>query len=386
MKKRAKRKPKKTNRLSNLNIVPLSMGMMILRHFDNDPDDDNSDESETEVRARRRHYRGSEEDQEDMENEDKMPDLTKEQQDSAEKEDLSEPEPTGANDLSEVTETEEIAVENELKIEKQANQDEAKMAVDTDAKAEKVEDVTEIVESGKSLDIAMAGETSCDKDNNVRSKSEDSESDYGSADELPDVDDKTDTASAGPNAGFDIERILAMNIQRVRDRIHSELGALAPPDTNEEAEVNPPDAPSFDSDDEDDDMQMDFLEGLKRRANNSCPPRKLRYSSNTSVDTSTTSGIGSYTEDHLEAEMASHIDSQKTTPGTVSMDGPDTGKLCSKQQLMDYSDNEEAEDEDSDEKEEDSLPKESLGKLLYEKVELLPLPTALRSYVMYYRN
>ena len=377
------------------------MGMMILRHFDNDPEEDNSDESETEDRARYPPNRAREEEPEEMENEEKGSDLVQEQTDDeniAEKDEKSEVEPNGLKGKSDANETEAALVkddertENGLKNRRQANQDEAKMAVDIDDDTSKANTGTDIdvkLEKSKSSeleDIAMAGETSCDKDKSGGSKSEDSESDYGSADELPEADDKTDTRSARANAGFDIERILALNIQRVREKINSELGALAPQDTGEEAEVNPPEAPSFetDEDDDDEDMQVDFLEGLKRRARNSCPPRKLRYSSNTSVDTSTTSGIGSFTEDHLDMEMASHIDSQKTSPGTFSMDGPEMGKPCSKQQFMDCSDNEE--EDDSDEKEGESLPKETLGRLLRENVELLPLPTALRSYVMYYRN
>lgn len=269
----------------------------------------------------------------------------------------------------------------------QENIEDMKMSVDGESsKADSSENIFDITpEENKSSDlddIVMAGDMDCDKGGNK--KHEDSESDYESGDETPESQNTDEHQPRRADPPLDIERILALNVQRVRERITSELGALGSQDSNE---VNPPDAPPFDTDDDDDDhdMQVDFLESLKRQARSSCPPRKLRYSSNTSVDTSTTSGIGSYTDDHLDAEMASHMnDSQKTSPGTISMDGPpELTKLSSKRQQMDCSDSEDAEE---DEDKEESFPKETLGKFLCESVESLPLPTALRSYVMYYRN
>lgn len=412
VRKCVKKKRRRTNRLSNLNIVPLSMGMMILRHFDNEQDEDESDESETEGRERGAPDGASVPDRarvetnEEMENDeqDKNLQMVKDQAKddnlavSMEKGDGVEAQTNGKKRRSEDIDSTEAATgklrgkyENGLNRRRQRNQDEASMAVDNDGESSKtniiktVGDIKPETSKPSELeDIAMAGESNCDKDKNIGSKSDDSESDYGSGDDLPEADDRTDRGSERANTGLDIERILALNIQKVRERITTELGALGPHDTDEDPEINPPDAPSFDTDD-DDDMQVDFLESLKHRARSSCPPRKLRYSSNTSVDTSTTSGIGSYTDDHLDAEMASHMDSQKTSPGAVSMDGPELSKLRSRQQQMDYSDSEEGEEE-SDDKEGDSIPKESLGKLLRESVESLPLPTALRSYVMYYRN
>lgn len=408
VRKRVKKKPRRSNRLSNLNIVPLSMGMMILRHFDNEPDEDHSGESETEAgekdtpdgassRRRRR------EETEEMENEEEDKNL-KPKNDGSDDADVTESEekvddivakPNGMKLRSGDKKVTEAAAEkpcknfeNGLKRRRQVDHVEANMAVDDDGlKTNNIKTVgvkkAETNKDSELEDIAMAGVNDCDKDENIGSKKDDSESDYGSGDELPEDVDDTNRGSQN-NPGLDIERILALNIQRVRERISSELGAIEPQDAGEDHEINPPDAPSFDTDD-DDDMQMDFLDSLKHRARASCPPRKLRYSSNTSVDTSTTSGIGSYTEDHLDAEMASHNDSEKTSPGTVSMDGPDPSKFGSRQHQMDCSDSEEGEDE-SDEKEGEILPKETLGKLLRESVELLPLPTALRSYVMYYRN
>ena len=381
--------------------------MMILRHFDNEPDEDHSGESETEAGERdtpdgassRRRRR---EETEEMENEEEDKNL-KPKNDGSDDADVTESEekvddivakPNGMKLRSGDKKVTEAAAEkpcknfeNGLKRRRQVDHVEANMAVDDDGvKTNNIKTVgvkkAETNKDSELEDIAMAGVNDCDKDENIGSKKDDSESDYGSGDELP--EDVDDTNRGSQNPGLDIERILALNIQRVRERISSELGAIEPQDAGEDHEINPPDAPSFDTDD-DDDMQMDFLDSLKHRARASCPPRKLRYSSNTSVDTSTTSGIGSYTEDHLDAEMASHNDSEKTSPGTVSMDGPDPSKFGSRQHQMDCSDSEEGEDE-SDEKEGEILPKETLGKLLRESVELLPLPTALRSYVMYYRN
>lgn len=407
VRKRVKKKPKRTNRLSNLNIVPLSMGMMILRQFDNEREEDGSNESENEERESGASSpdREKEETSEDMENEEHdenqrtSKDQTKDENfaESSEKRE-AEAKPNGKKCRSDDAIVIEAGVENPhgksengLRVNKQKNQDEASMAVDSDGnslktnKFKKVEYIKQENSKTSELDdIAMAEEYNCDKDKNIGSKSNDSESDYESGEEFPEVDDKTDTGPGRNSAGLDIERILALNIQRVRERITSELGALGSQGTGDDHEISPPDAPSFDTDDEDD-MQMDFLESLKHHARSSCPPRKLRYSSNTSVDTSTTSGIGSYTDDHLDAEMASHMDSQKTSPGEISMDGPEPSKHRIRQQQMDFSDSEEGEAE-SDEKEVESLPKETLGQLLKESVQSLPLPTALRSYLMYYRN
>ena len=302
--------------------------------------------------------------------------------------------PNGMNVASEELDESVPAVDTDAKKTKnglkkqQENGEDMKMSVDGESsKANSNENIFDITpEESKSSnlgDIVMAGDMDCDKGTNH--KKEDSESDYESGEEIPESQNTDEHQSRRANSPLDIERILALNVQRVRERITSELGALGSHDSNE---VNPPDAPPFDTDDDDDhDMQVDFLESLKRQARSSCPPRKLRYSSNTSVDTSTTSGIGSYTDDHLDAEMASHMnDSQKTSPGTISMDGPtELGRFSSKRQQMDCSDSEDAEEDDAEDKEE-SFPKETLGKFLCESVETLPLPTALRSYVMYYRN
>ena len=382
------------------------MGMMILRHFnDREHDDDESDDSGGEAEDRERGAADGASISDEPEN-NKKAKTEKEDDDSAEDaKDQSDDEeceenekkvpakPNGMNVMSEDTgnavpavEKEDEKTENGLR-KKQENHEDIKMSVDGESsKANTNENMFAITpEESKSSDlddIVMAGDFDCDKDDH--NKKEDSESDYESGEELPESHNTDEHQSRRDNAVLDIERILALNVQRVRERITSELGALGSHDDNE---INPPDAPSFDTDDDDDDdMQVDFLESLKRRARSSCPPRKLRYSSNTSVDTSTTSGIGSYTDDHLDAEMASHMDdSQKTSPGAISMDGPELGKSRSKRQQMDCSDSEDGEGEESDEKEE-SFPKETLGKFLCESVESLPLPTALRSYLMYYRN
>lgn len=415
VRKRVKKKPKQNTRFKDLSIVPLSMGMMILRHFDNEQDDENSDDSEGEAQDRgapdgenASDAIANEETVTVENNKDENLKNTKEQpadEDCKGKHNHIAAKPDSLNNRSEETDLAVVDVEkdgenidNELSG-KQKKHEDIQMSIDDERfKANNIEniDITpETTKSSEQKDIEMTGENDCDKDKRHTEK-EDAESDYESGDELPELNsksergsgigdflesnDKSEKESGSSDTGLDFERILAINVQRVRERIASELGAL---NSHLDAEINPPDAPSFDTDDDDDDadddMQVEFSESLKRRARSSNPPRKLRYSSNTSVDTSTTSGIGSYTDDHLDAEMASHMDSQKTSPGTVTMD--------SVGQQMDCLDSDGAEaEEESDEKEEESLPKETLGKLLHESVELLPLPTALRSYVMYYRN
>ena len=393
--------------------------MMILRHFDDqEHDGDASDDSAADQERQERDIADDWDKDPDDTNVDDEPENNKKAK--TEKDDTDTEENT--NDQSNNEEAKEIENKNKVQmkpngmnieseklgnakryndtddekakngLEKcESNHEDMKMSVDGESskansnessKANSNENIFENItpEESKSSDledIVMAGDIDCDKSGN--NKKEDSESDYESGEEVPDSQNTEEDQPRNSNPPLDIERILALNVQRVRERITSELGALGPHDNHE---VNPPDAPPFDTDDDDDDhdMHVDFLESLKRQARSSCPPRKLRYSSNTSVDTSTTSGIGSYTDDHLDAEMASHMnDSQKTSPGTVSMDGPaERGKT--KRQPMDCSDSEE------EDKEEESFPKETLGKFLAESVEALPLPTALRSYVMYYRN
>lgn len=96
-------------------------------------------------------------------------------------------------------------------------------------------------------------------------------------------------------------------------------------------------------------------------------PRKIRCSSSTSADTSETSGIGSYTEEPVE--MAHSC--EKDSPGIFMEE--ETGSVSQPT---------------------DSCPSETasgyngptLAALMKERINLLPLPLALRSYLAYHRN
>lgn len=121
---------------------------------------------------------------------------------------------------------------------------------------------------------------------------------------------------------------------------------------------------TFEDSDDSENMAFDVNEMLRRYA----PPRyssptKIRCASNTSADTSETSGIG--TDDHSDP------DSNKPSPGTT----PES----SAEAMM-------AHDMDSTQIKDVKDSTDCMYTYMKDKVEQLPLPIALKAYLRYYRK
>ncbi|KAL3869480.1 hypothetical protein ACJMK2_042157 [Sinanodonta woodiana] len=97
---------------------------------------------------------------------------------------------------------------------------------------------------------------------------------------------------------------------------------------------------------------------------------KARCVSSTSADTSETSGIGSYSEDNLE------IGSGKASPSGSSADNIAVQPV----------DCNETSPQKEGQEQKEAPPKEAVGMYMKQKVDLMPLPSALKSYLLYYRN
>ena len=115
--------------------------------------------------------------------------------------------------------------------------------------------------------------------------------------------------------------------------------------------------------------------------------RKYRYSSSTSVDTSDTSGIGSLSDGSalgsLGDDIAHDIDKSPTSgsyPSSSRLDlGESIGELCTS---IDHSDSEvNTPEEDII----DKPPRETVSMYMEQKVNQLPLPNPLKSFILHYR-
>lgn len=118
----------------------------------------------------------------------------------------------------------------------------------------------------------------------------------------------------------------------------------------------------------------DVLAGIN--SNFAMVERKQRCISQTSVDTTATSGIGSLSEasaleENMESEMTGSP-SEKLSPCSSSQESGQVGPVV---------------DSESD-PESNTLPpaEDLLKKYMVEKIYTLPLPEALKLYLMYYRN
>ncbi|XP_061175493.1 protein-L-isoaspartate O-methyltransferase domain-containing protein 1-like [Saccostrea echinata] len=127
---------------------------------------------------------------------------------------------------------------------------------------------------------------------------------------------------------------------------------------------------SSDSELENDDVLASINSNLAARE------RKQRCISLTSVDTTATSGIGSLSEasaleENMESEMTESL-SEKLSPSSSSQESGRVGPVV-----------------DSESEPESSVLPQSedlLKKYMIEKIDTLPLPEALKLYLMYYRN
>lgn len=221
-------------------------------------------------------------------------------------------------------------------------------------------------------EVEINGKNVKDSDN------EEEHSDYASDEEGNNLEAIDEVAEA--NASDIRENEQKASGSRLNDILDSVINSCAVNGNGNSIEqITPPDANWSDSDD-DDGKSYNIEEFLRFGARVKAPevPRKHRYSSNTSVDTSTTSGIGSYNEEHLDAEMGPS-DSERTSPGWNPFE-IERSVMRKPVQPMDIE-----EDDEEDEPEDDS-PKITLSICMKEDIDCLPLPSALKAYLRYYRN
>lgn len=349
------RKPKKTAAKghSNLNIVPLSMGMMILHQFDRDNSLTDSDDEERD-RAIEANENSEDED------EHLMDDLEGNSGEIEAK--FSSDEDDEVNDAEIM---EQVMNKNE-------NATEGKDAVNEVLKTESG------VKTNGNCIVA---------DKPIEKKS-DSESDYGS-DEEPESNDAIDTVADVNSTVEQVEQGARQTASRVDKIIANVMASCSPrPETDHHLEsLRPPEARWSDTDDDaDEDKKYNIEEFINygTKDKNLAPPRKSRYSSNTSVDTSTTSGIGSFVEEHLDEEMGRHCDSEKISHGWNQIE-PESGCSESKPQIMDIEENE-SNDDDKVSDEEEDVPKITLSQCMKEAIDSLPLPSSMKAYLNYYRE
>lgn len=342
--KKPKRKPNKG--LSNLNIVPLSMGMMILHQFDRDNSLTDSDE-EADRRLEEHESSGDAE-----EKEGNVMDGVEDSNDGIE------------GKFS--TDEEEIEEEENKKESVEDNK-----ANKNHVKEEVVKEENGVKTSG--IDVAEKPED----------KKSDEESDYGS-DEERKASEAIDTV-AEVNSASDGAQVRAQQVASRIDEIIANAMASCRPGTHADhpQSLSPPEAHWSDTDDDTDDGRKYNIEEFIKygaKGKNLEPPRKSRYSSSTSVDTSTTSGIGSFVEEHLDEEMG-QCDSEKTSPGWSHLEHEVAGS--EKLQTMDVEETESGDEKSFDE---NGVPKITLSVYMKEAIELLPLPSAMKSYLKYYRE
>ncbi|XP_060080998.1 protein-L-isoaspartate O-methyltransferase domain-containing protein 1-like [Ylistrum balloti] len=130
---------------------------------------------------------------------------------------------------------------------------------------------------------------------------------------------------------------------------------------------------------EKEDMELDFTDMLPLPpfpCSSGSPPHKQRYSSSTSVDTSETSGIGSLSEASAigslgEDTILMQAMSSSSSQGSRADGSPEESFMDSIKQPTKCI---------------DTVPKECVKTYMKEKINLLPLPEALKAFLMYYRD
>lgn len=354
VRKRPKKPKKKASKgLSNLNIVPLSMGMMILHQFDRDNSlTDSDEENDHDVQ-----------DNEQSDGENKAVDDEEEDSNDGIEGKFSTDEAESDGDVK----------KNDKVIAKLKNgeKDHINNVGVQDLKQKAVKAGNGLVSNG-------LGGSKKESD-----KKEDSESDYGS-DEDGKIGEAIDKVADVNTKAEEAQRTTDQALSRIDEIIANVMANSQRPNPDPFEHLSPPDAHWSDTDEESEEKKYNIEEFLKydgSKRKTLEPPRKARYSSNTSVDTSSTSGIGSFVEDHLDEEMG-QCDSEKTSPGWNAME---LEPSCSRNKPQEM----EVEEIDSaDEKlsEEEDGPKITLSQYMRESIDSLPLPTSMKSYLKYYRE
>ena len=376
------RKPKKkqSHGMSNINIIPMSMGMMILRQFNQDLN--SSDENERDDGSER----GDTMDSHDVDDED----VDDGDVDDGDDDEVSAFKNEDSNEM-EADDERVFASENMEKTDDKYG--------DLDKKSETVESerMDEIYSQNgaKKVGIKCTGNDSVvDSLDKIDEGSKESVSDYGSDDEvLDEVATANSRASLTDEIDRELNQALESRMNEMRRMISEEISASRSHDPQKSpSPIVPPDMSLSDSDEDDESKKFNVEEFIRQGARETAPPRKTRYSSNTSVDTSTTSGIGSYNESYNDEHLYTDIcntDSQKTSPGWTNLETEVNGKQnCDKTTIKDGKNMTESQsgDEEQEFEEEEIIMKGKLSEYLRQDVECLPLPSALKNYLLFYRN
>ena len=355
--KKRKRKPKKKSprgALSNLNIVPLSMGMMILQQqFDrSDSEDDSLDGSHDEEGGVNNEDESDKRSMGDMETGDSDADLDKSVTEDGQEGQFS-------SDEGETDHCDNVAKNGT----KNGHND---------------------LESVFNVEDIARKEDGTKKDESRRERER--YSDYSSDEEgFEDSQEKTDDLIDTVATANSSTSVRGPSVSQLNDAVANAIDSSLYHANGNGPSIVPPDLEWSDTDSDDhlNPKSYNIEEFLKAGARES-KPAKQRYSSTTSVDTSTTSGIGSFVEEHLDAELG-RSDSEKTSPGWTNMDQDNCGG-CSRSFKSHNMDIEEKAEEEDVEEEESDTDKVTLSKVLKEDIDSLPLPTALKAYLKYYRQ
>ncbi|XP_050402614.2 protein-L-isoaspartate O-methyltransferase domain-containing protein 1 [Patella vulgata] len=308
--KQKKKKIKSSSRKRRINIVPMNMGMMILRQYDDSEESDDDGFSRQLRNLRQSHPRVVEED-------------------SGEHSDHADEIDNNISDL-EMTKSENS---KEVHI---ANQNESKSKEDA---IDNVKDVDEMGESSSNIKWQYPS---------VRiDRSEPDSTEFGEK-----AQKFNDNHCCHSPANQSSECAQSTSNGKIAENGHSKCKNVKSVSTDES---------------DDDNIDFDILEMLNRNRSvmrSLSPPRKIRYSSNTSADTSETSGFGSLGDEPSEVDSC-HSSDKPSPSSSVGDEGMD----CTEEEIPPP-----------------QPPKDNICTYMKGRINELPIPATLKSYLVYYRQ
>ncbi|KAH3775649.1 protein-L-isoaspartate O-methyltransferase domain-containing protein 2-like [Dreissena polymorpha] len=367
-KRRKKQKPEKRSHgaMSNMSIMPFSMGMMILHQLDRDSDSDNSMQE---------HYLLEEEG-------DESPDHSRDlDRDSG-------GEPVEIESDVEEEEARDIAQDATFSTDDEGDVRDKNAACNNDDKhwGQEHKTVDDIAsgEVNETNGKQMLDNGPKDAKDDGSEKDDEKHSDYASDEEHDNVDNDViqEVKEANRVASKNNEQNGHTDAKmfRINDFISNVVSSSNNCMPGPSEDVTPPDADWSDNSDEGEDRQYNVEEFIKQGARSTAP--KQRYSSTTSVDTSTTSGIGSFVEEHFDLEMGGRSFGEKTSCLFSPVEEPHS----SRQRRRGNMDIEEDLEEDGQEEDVSEPIRASLTDFMREDIDTLPLPLAMKSFLKYYRH
>ena len=374
-----------------VNLVPMQMGMMILNNFNDSSDeiDDDDDDDEDDDRALNESGTLKTSD-EDINNEDE------EENDHSHEEEEEDEGFLRAPSTTNGTMGVRLSGRSEQNVKRKLRQDSIKEETETEAAAEAMKDWE--IQEMKDWEIQEEGGRPGSKPST-------------------NTDNKRSSPSSLHQDGDGDTGSKRMRCVDMSDREDAEEGEAAAENGNGAAlfsgQTQPPQRELSSEDSDLDNMEMESLKAAFQAPPTPTSvlnalhllsiPRKARCSSSTSVDTSETSGFGSFGEEPLDIPgLGGDRDSPPSTAGgrdfTRSMSGegdspPSSVEDAGLEALASLEEKVSAGkvSSDSDTSGESSAsPAQhegpSLGQLMKERIQGLPLPQALRAYLTYYRN